>query len=601
MLARPSLLAAICSTVLVLSACTPPGGGDDDGADAGSVLNVGWNDSFFSLNTSTSTGSAVTNAVVAYMMNDNFVHYEEGLELAEGALGTVEQVSKEPLQVEYSFADSAQWSDGTPVDAADLVLQWAATSGNFNTAEPKLDEQGNILESDEGEVSFDAGRIGPSLIEEYPEVSQDATSVTFTYSRSFSDWDTTFGLGGDGVGVPAHIVAKKALGIDDPNEGKQAIMEAVESKDVDSLSAIADFWNTGFNFTSMPDDTDLLVHSGPYAMTDFAEGQFLSLTRDDAYTGPIDPNIETVTFRYNEDPMAMVQAIENGEVDLSQPQAVADVRSAVDSIDGIEVVAGDDASFEHVDLTFDNNGPFDPAAYGGDEDAARAVRQAFLMSLPRQDIVDRLIAPLSDDAARRDSFMAVPGSPIYDEVATANGSDTFPGGDVDGAKAVLAEAGVESPTVRILYGASNSRRAQQFQLIRESAEAAGFEIIDDGDDDWGTRLGDGTYDAALFAWQPLTTAVTENDSYYREGSQYNYGGYSNDAVDSGLDALLEAEGEAEQAEALANVETTLFEDGFGAPLYQHPALLIHSDRVENVSLLSVLPGPVWNYWDWDVN
>src|SRR5690606_8645096 len=118
-----------------------------------------------------------------------------------------------------------------------------------------------------------------------------------------------------------------------------------------------------------------------------------------------------------------------------------------------------------------------------------------------------------------------------------------------------------------------------FQLMRESAEAAGFEIIDDGDDDWGTRLGDGTYDAALFAWQPLTTAVTENDSYYREGSQYNYGGYSNDAVDSGLDALLEAEGEAEQAEALANVETTLFEDGFGAPLYQHPALLIHSDRV----------------------
>lgn len=601
MLARKSLFAAVCSTVLVMTACTPPGG-NGDGADRGrSVLNVGWNDSFFSLNTSTSTGSAVTNAVVAYMMNDNFVHYEDDLELADGALGAVEKVSDDPLQVQYTFADTAQWSDGTPVDAADLVLQWAATSGNFNTADPKVDDQGNIIESDEGEVSFDAGRIGPSLIEEYPEVEQDAKTVTFTYSQNFSDWDTTFGLGGDGVGVPAHIVAKKALGIDDPDAGKQAIMDAVESNDNVVLSAIADFWNTGFNFTSMPDDPDLLVHSGPYAMTDFAEDQYLSLTRDDSYTGTVDPNIETVTFRYNEDPMAMVQAIENGEVDLSQPQAVADVRSAVDDIDGVEVIAGDDASFEHVDLTFDNNGPFDPAAYDGDTETARAVRQAFLMAIPRQDIVDRLIAPLSDESARRDSFMAVPGSPIYDEVTAANGSDALPGGDVDGAKKLLAEAGVESPTVRILYGASNSRRAQQFQLIRESAEAAGFDIVDDGDDDWGTRLGDGTYDAALFAWQPLTTAVTENDSYYREGSQYNYGGYSSDSVGSGLNALLEAEDETKQAEALADVEKTLFEDGFGAPLYQHPALLIHSKRVQNVSLLSVLPGPVWNYWEWDVN
>lgn len=596
-----SVLAGICAASLVLSSCAPPGTDDSEREQAGSVLNVGWNDAFFSLNTSTATGSAVTNAVVAYMMNDNFVHYDADLELVEGALGTVEKVSDDPLRVEYSFADSAQWSDGTPVDAADLVLQWAATSGNFNTGDPNRDDQGNVVENDQGEVAFDAGRIGPSLIEDYPEVSEDLRTVTFTYSQPFSDWDTTFGLSGDGVGVPAHIVAKKALGVEDPQEAKQAVMDAVESTDADSLASIANFWNTGYDFTSMPEDPDLLVHSGPYSMLDFAEGQYLSLTLDDAYSGPIDSSIETVTFRYNEDPMAMVQAIENGEVDLSQPQAVADVRTAVDQIDGIEVIAGEDASFEHVDLTFDNNGPFDPAAYGGDEETAQAVRQAFLMTLPKQDIVDRLIAPLSDAATGRDSFMGVPGSPIYEDVVAMNGSDDMRGGDVEGAKELLAEAGVESPTVRVLYGASNQRRAQQFQLIRENAEAAGFEIFDDGDDDWGTRLGDGTYDAALFAWQPLTTAVTENDSYYREGSQYNYGGYSNESVDEGLDALLAAEDEAAQAEALAAVETELFEDGFGTPLYQHPALLIHTERVKNVSLLSVLPGPVWNYWEWDLD
>src|SRR5699024_3704735 len=87
-----------------------------------------------------------------------------------------------------------------------------------------------------------------------------------------------------------------------------------------------------------------------------------------------------------------------------QPQATADVLSAAEDLDGVTVDAADGATYEHVDFTFDNKGPFDPEAHGGDEEAAKKIRQAFLKTVPREDIVDKIIKPLDEDATTRDSF-----------------------------------------------------------------------------------------------------------------------------------------------------------------------------------------------------
>jgi peptide/nickel transport system substrate-binding protein len=603
--------AGVAAAALVLSACTPPGsdGGEAaGGSDGPSVLNVGWNEPFRSMNTETVNGNAVANSNLTYMMNDNFKHYDGNLELVDGTLGTVEQVSEDPLQVKYTFADTATWSDGTPVDAADIVLHWAAKSTNFNTesdedvAEDRDEESGDLAEQSEGDVYFDSASPGAGLIKDFPEISEDGKSVTFEYSKPFADWELELGFGADGVGLPSHIVAKKALGIDDPQEAKQAILDAFENKDNEALSKIANTWNTGFNFTSLPDDEDLLIHNGPYKMTGFAEGQNLTLEKDEAYTGPTDPKIDQVVVRYNEDPMAGVQGIENGELDIIQPQATADVLSASEAIDGVEVISEDGGTYEHVDLTFDNGGPFDPETYGGDEEKAKLVRQAFLKTLPRQQILDTIIKPLNDEAVLRDSYTMFPGSPMYDGITGGNGlAEEYPGSDAEGAKALLEEAGVESPKVRVLYGASNERRAQQFTLIKEQAEAAGFEIIEDGDDNWGTRLGDGTYDASLFGWQSTNTGVTESDANFRTGQQNNYGGYSNEKVDGLYDELQVETDEGRQEEILTEVESTLVDDAFGVTLFQHPELTIYRDRLQNVSSITVSPTMFWNYWEWEVS
>nr|WP_213018756.1 ABC transporter family substrate-binding protein [Brevibacterium sp. RIT 803] len=585
---------------MVLTACTPPGGGDDEKSSEKSSINIGWNESFRSMNTLTANGNAVSNAILTYMMNDNFKHYDDKLELQDGSLGSIEQVSEDPLKVKYTFNDDAKWSDGTPVDAADLALTWAGQSANFNTVEQNNADDGSVKENDAKTVYFDAATAGSALIKDFPEVSDDGKEVTFSYSKPFADWETELGAGADGVGVPAHIVAKKALGIDDPAEGKQAILDALKDKDTKKLSKISNTWNTGFDFTSMPKDKDLLVHTGPYKMTDFKEGQYVTLELDDKYTGPIKPKVDTVTVRYNGDPMAMIQAIENGEVDMTQPQATADVLSAAEGLDGVTVDAADGATYEHVDFTFDNKGPFDPEANGGDEEKAKKVRQAFLKTVPREDIVEKIIKPLNDKAVTRDSYSQVPGSPMYDAITKENGVAEATDVDVEAAKKLLKEAGADAPKVRIMYDNTNSRRQQEFQLIKESAEKAGFKIEDVGDVNWGTRLGDGTYDVSLFGWQSEGTGVTENDANFRTGAQNNYGGYSSKKTDKILDKLLISK-EDEQEKLLTDLESQLSEDAFGAPIFQFPELTIYRDKVKNVSSTSVSPTMFWNYWEWETN
>ncbi|MGR6090102.1 ABC transporter family substrate-binding protein [Brevibacterium sp. CSND-B09] len=586
------------ATAIVMTGCTPPGGGDSSGGK-GAVLNIGWNEAFRSMNDMTMDGNAVANTIVAYMSNDNFKYYDDELELHDGALGEVEKVSDDPLKVRYTFGEDANWSDGTPVDAADLALTWAARSQHFNTVDDNRDDDGTLKDNPDGTVFFDSSAVGAPLIDDFPEISEDGKSLTFTYSKPFADWETEFGLGAYGSGVPAHIVAKNALGTADPQEGKEAILDAIESNDKNALSKISNFWNTGFDFTSMPENKDLLVHNGPYEITDFEEGQYLTLSRDEDYTGSVEPKVDTVTIRYNGDPMAMVQAIENGEVDLTQPQSTADVLSAAEKLEDVSILPGEDATFEHVDLTFDNNGPFDPASYGGDEDAALKVRQAFLKTLPRQEIIDRLIKPLNEEAEVRDSFNQAPDSPLYDDIVAESGISDYDEVDIDGAKKLLDEAGAQGPSVRFLYDNTNARRSQLFALIKESAEKVGFKVEDAGDVNWGTRLGDGTYDASLFGWALSTTAVTESDSYYRKGALNNYSGYDNKDLTKTLDQMLVTIDPDKQASLAEEVEKQLVDDAFGLPLFQHPSLTIHGDKVSNVSTTTLDPSMFWNFWEWE--
>ncbi len=609
-----AFVAGAAAAALAVSACTPPDeggdtgtGGDDSGIQTDTAVTVGWNQPFYEYNTSSATGNATANANILYLIQESFNYYDPELNLVQNEdFGTYEVINEDPLTVEYTFADDNKWSDGTPVDAVDLLLQWGATSGHFNTIgdeEIEYDDEGNVTNQDEvdSNVYFNGTSATVGYIGDV-ELSEDNKTLTATYDVNYADWEVNL----TGAAVPAHVVAMHALDIEDPAEAKQAIKDAFENEDTEALAAISKFWNEGFAFgDSLPEDKSLYLSNGAYELVEMVAGQYVTLQAREDFTGSHAASVERITVRYNEDPMQQVLALENGEIDVMAPQATADLVEALNGLgDGYTVLTGVDGTYEHVDLQFTNGGPFDPETYGGDEETALKVRQAFLKLIPRQEIVDKLIKPLNPEAEVRQSYNVVPGSPMYDGVVAANGqAEAFPlENDVAGAEALMEEAGVETPVdVRILFGASNARRQQEYAIMAEAFNQSGlFNLVDASSDDWGSMLDSATdqYDAALFGWQSTSTAVTAGNANYGTGQINNFYGYSNPEVDELQDQLSVETDPAEQERLLGEIEAHLVNDAFGVTIFQFPSVTAYRNTVTGIDPITISPTVFYGFWNW---
>ena len=601
--------AIVATTALVLSACaTPPGSEIVEDTS----VSVGWNQPFYSQNNLTSVGNATANANIIYLTNSVFNYYDEGLNLVPNEeFGSYEIVSEDPFTVEYTVNEGVTWSDGVPVDAADVLLWWGAQNDSFDDVEPEYDpETGEITNQDEIDagVYFDSSSAAMNLITAAPEISDDGRTATFVYEEPRSDWEISI----QPSPIAAHALAGVALGVETGEgdeagaAGKQRVIDAFTDNVTEDLSALARSWNGDFNYTSLPDDERLYLSSGAYVMSEYVENQFLTLTaRRDYDWGPL-PMVESVTVRYSEDPLASVTALQNGEVDLIQPQSSVDVIETLEGIEDITYITQAEGTFEHVDVIFSNGGPFDPATYGGDEDTARAVRQAFLLSVPRAEIIEKLIVPLQPDAEPRNSHTVVPGSPNYDEVVAGNGSDFFTTDDQanrDTAVQLLADAGVATPIdVRFLYGASNVRRSDEYDLIAASAAQVGFNVIDEGDDGWSGRLAQtDTYDASLFGWQSTNTFALNSEANFITDGLNNFAGYSNDDIDGWYREMATNTDAATETELTINIERQLNEDAFSIPIFQFPGVVGWRDVLQGVSFIPLSPTIFWNYWEWQIS
>ncbi|MES1170903.1 MAG: ABC transporter family substrate-binding protein [Actinomycetota bacterium] len=563
-------------------------------------MSLAWNQPLYSFNTNTTTGNATANTNVTYLTQQSFNYYDDEFALVKNdKFGTYEKVSDDPLTIKYTVNEGVTWSDGVAVDAADLLLNWVALSGAMNEGEPAYDEETGVLIPGEN-VYFDSVAIGTGIeqVTQTPEVSEDGRSITLVYDTPQVDWDLLF----TSAGVPAHVVAKHALNIDDPAEAKTAVLDAIKNKDAAKLKPLADFWSVGFDAVELPtgDKADITIGNGAYTVTDFKKDEYITLkARAEGYTGGELPSVETVTVRFIPDAMASVTALQNGEVSVTQPQATTDVLDAAKKIDGVEIQQRAEWTYEHVDLVFNSGGPFDPATYGGDEAKAKLVRQAFLTALNTGEVVEKLILPLDPEAKPLGSQLFLPGAKSYEASAEANGSAAFGTGDAAAAKALLEQAGVTEPVdVRFLYGKSNTRRAQQYALYAEQVKAAGFNLIDGGDDNWGALLGSGTYDASLFAWQSTSTGVTSSRATFDSEGGNNFTGYSNtdsDALWAELSSTFDAD---RQQEILKTIDKSLYDDAYGLTVFAFPQITAYDGDLEGIKSSGLAPTFFWNYWQW---
>lgn len=578
--------------VLALSACastssTPSSSSSAAGAKQGGSATVVEVNAFNSFNSNTAKGNVDINSKIAYATHSGFNYIDNNLNVVKNEkFGKYEKISDDPLTVKYTINDGVKWSDGAPVDANDLILQWATQSGHYDDA--KLDADGNIVA---GTTYFQfAGDTSGLGLTDFPEIGDNGKSVTLKYSKPFADWEIAFGA--PLVDVPAHVIAQKA-GLKDA-AALTALLKGMPKGNPDApvavnpdLKKVADVWNTGFDTKTMPTDTSLFLSDGPYVVKSIVPDQSMTLTRNKDYNwGPM-PSLDEITIRYIGDASAQIQALKNGEADIIAPQASADTVSQLKALSsqGVSMDQGAQLSYDHLDLNY--SGPLKD----------KNVREAFMKTVPRTDIVNKIIQPLDPNAKPLDSQLFVPAQAKYADSAKGNGSSDYQAVDIDGAKKLLNGA---TPEIKIMYNKDNPNRLDAFTLISQSATKAGFKIVDGGlgKSDWSKALGNGTYDATIFGWINSGVGVSGVPQIFKTGAASNFNKFSSPDADKLMDQLIVTTDKAKQADLEVQIDKLIWDSAYGLPLFQSVGVDAYSDRITGVKYMPNQTGVWWNFWEW---
>jgi len=574
LLAGGSIALAACSTGTdtpgtadpddTTSESSPAAGGEEEVTTKDQIIPVAHEQEFNAYNNNTATDNAVKNTIVLNQVLTGFYEFgEDGSVVPNEEFGTYEKTSDDPLTVEYKINPDAVWSDGEPIDCDDVMLNWASYSGAYDTGE-----------GDTATLLFEpASTTGTELMEK-PECADGDKDFTVVYTDTYSDW-----IAGIEEFLPAHIAEQEA--------GVEDIIAAVKDDDVEALGKVAEFWNTGWRFNPGELNQDIIPSSGPYKIDSWEAGQSITLTANEEYWGtpPISSTIVVRIIGQEE----QAQALQNGDVLVAEPQPNPDILAQMEALgDQVTVVQGDEFTFEHLDFNF--TGAF----------ADKALREAFALCVPRDQIVENLITPVNANAEIAQSRLVMGFQPAYEEVASAIQDGKYDTADIAAAKALVDGANAAGTEVRIGYQTPNPRRTNEVDLIRASCEQAGFKIVDHGQEDFfEAGLSGGNFDVALYAWSGSPLVSGSSSIYSTTGGQ-NAGKYSNPEVDALFAELDVTPDLDEQTELIKQIETILWDDLATIPLFNFPGLVAYDNTVSGVTFQPSQSSVTWNIQDWDL-
>lgn len=572
----PIAFAAIAA--IALAGCTTTG--VTPSTPKGGTITVAEVNELTSFNPNTPQGNLDINAKLTGYTRSGFFYLDDKLNIVpDKSFGTIEKLSDSPLTVKYTLAKTATWSDGTPVTADDMMLAWAIQSGYYNDS--TSDAKGNVT-SGTTYFNYSGDTTGLGLTD-LPKIGDNNMSMTLTYSQPYADWTLV-----NPIDAPAHVVADKAkVAMKDVLSAMTTMPRGDAAKPAapnDSLKKFADFWNTGFDATSLPTDKSLYLSSAGMVLSSWTPKQSVTLVRNPDYKGDLKPQVDKIVIRFIGDAQAQVTALQNGEVDIINPQSSADTIKSLKALKNATTVTGNQFSYDHLDISFNTPVFKDPD-----------VRKAFLMTVPRQQILDAIVTPQNPDAKLDNSQLFFPGTSGYDTSVKTNGSAAYDKVDIEGAKALLKGA---TPEVRVLYNTKNPNRVNSFQALQASAQKAGFKVVDGGAENWGSLLGSGTYDVAIFGWISSGVGVAGVPQIFSTKGGGNYNGYSNAEVDSLSQKLQVTLDKKDQDAMQVKIDTLLWGDSYGVPLFVAPGVFAYSNNVTGVVYYPGQAGMGWNYWMW---
>ncbi len=595
-------LAVLVSGALVLSACSSGDEAEDNAKPAASETAIGGDNpcardagiketadgqvvyspgpgKWDGYNTLTSRTNSVYNSVVMDQVLGNFVYFgTDGTICEDKEFGSFEVVSQDPLEMKYTISDKAKWSDGTPITINDFLLGWASQNPEF--VAPGLISGAN----EEAEAVFDhVSTVWAEQVPEGPQGEINGKTFTMKFKGNYPDYKIMVD-----PPLPAHVVAKQAGLTSDQ------LAQAILSRDAETVKKAADFWNSGwiFNPGELP-NSDLVPSSNRYQLKAWKDNN-VTLEANPNYWGT-PAGTKNLVFSYVDDNQ-MAQSLQNGDLDVIRPHATVDTVNTLNSIGSSVVVATyPERTYEHLDFNFLDKSVF------SDSQGGQKLREAFAYCIPRQTIVDNIIKPIDPNATVMNVREAFPGDADYETLTSASYDGRYDTVDIEKAKQLVAESGVQTPVkVRLGYKAGNQRRTETVQAIQSSCKDAGFNVVDSPAPDFFQKdLVNGDYEVALYAWSSSGQIVT-GQNIQATGRPQNYGQYSNATVDQAWDKMTNTLDRGEQLEQLKIIEKTEWDTLFNIPLYAHPGVTAWKNKVKNVRPTSTQTLTSWNAYQWRV-
>ncbi|MEM7720840.1 MAG: ABC transporter substrate-binding protein [Pseudomonadota bacterium] len=280
------------------------------------------------------------------------------------------------------------------------------------------------------------GSVNPGLAESWT-ISEDGAVYTFTLREGVTFHDGTAMTADD---VVFSLDRARAEGSTNAQAALFANIESVEAVDDTTVQVTLDGPDGAFLFDMAWGDAVIValesaetnatnpIGTGPFRFAEWVQGDRVELVRNDAYWGePV--ALEAATFRFISDPNAQFAAMMAGDVDAFPNFSAPETLAQFEADPRFEVIVG---STEGETILAMNNAqaPLDDIR----------VRQAITHAINRQDIIDGAMfgygTPIGTHFA--------PHNPDYVDL-----TDLSPH-DPDRARALLAEAGVEDLTLRLM-------------------------------------------------------------------------------------------------------------------------------------------------------
>ena len=568
------------------------------------------------LNCSTTTTNSTVCTDQAALTGMGFNYYNDKKELIKNTVfGNYKVIknSKTDFRVQYTVNPGRVWSDGTPITGVDLLLSHVLGSDAYSIAAGLGDPADKKTPPAFNGLGY-SSTYHKNIVGE-PVLSSDEMSVTLRYKSPIANWD----LYGPGPS-PVHAMVLMAEGktelqsVSANNAAKDRFLAAYKSKDTALLKKMGDVWSKDYTITTINKSTNplLLISNGGFMVDNAVPKTSLTMKLNPKYnSGPkMTGSIDTIVFKVITDGTAAVQALANGELDIYAGQATADAVAALKKITNINVTGGEQAVYEHWDLHYDSvegeppySGIF--SVKGGAK--AKALRQAFLLGLPRNEIMEKLIAPINGVTTPLCTTWVAPGTAAYDKICAVNGSAFYTRGTQDSRnKSALALVqkyypdALKNPIkINVLVPGGNARRAAQFALAKANLAKVGFELVGDVQSGWGALLGNGKYDAYFFAW--VSSSVTQKQSCSvletTGGSNYVMG-YSNSIVDKVCTELDVAMKPELLVQKYITADRALFADAVTLPVFTHPGVTAINKDLKGLKPAPLSPQLTWNYWEW---